>query len=115
MSKTEREKGKRGEREAAKKLSKLLGVPVARTQQFKGTPISADVEGIDGLHIEVKRREKLNFNKALETSWMEAGENYPIVLTRRNQKAWVAICYLDDLLEIAKILTTVAQENDTKK
>jgi hypothetical protein len=111
MSRTEREKGKRGEREAAKKLTRMLGVPVTRTQQFKGTPISADLEGVDGLHIEIKRRERLNFNKALEQAWKEAGDDRAIVFTRKNQKAWVAICYMDDLIDIAKILLDTLDAN----
>ena len=37
MGKYQREKGKRGEREAAKELSRLPGIPVTRSQQFKGT------------------------------------------------------------------------------
>lgn len=49
-----REKGKRGEREAAKYLASL-GYPAQRTQQYNGLG-SGDIilEGIPDLHIEVK-------------------------------------------------------------
>ena len=112
MGRTERQKGKRGEREAAKELTRLLGIPFRRTQQFKGTPISADVEGLDGLHIEVKRREKLNFYKALETARDESGDDTPIVLTRRNHKDWVVICYMEDLPQIASIVNGIEPDGD---
>ena len=112
MARFERQKGKRGEREAAKELGKLFGIPIRRTQQYKGTPISADVEGIDGLHIEVKRKEKLNFYQALETAREESGEDTPLVLTRRNHKEWVAICFMEDLPQIVKILSEIEPDGE---
>ena len=104
MGKAEREKGKRGEREAAKELTRILGTPVSRTQQFKGTAQSADLEGVNGLHLEVKRVEKFSLYPAMEQAKEESEDSLPLLLHKRNRKKWVAICYLDDLAEIAKII-----------
>ena len=91
MGKRAREKGKRGEREAARELGELLGTPVTRAQQFKGGQHSADLDGAIGLHLEVKRTERLRLYPALEQAESQAGENCPVVVHRRNGKRWVAI------------------------
>lgn len=59
MGKMSRNKGKRGEREAAKILSKMLGMEIRRGVQYKGSGDSPDVSGLSaiGLHPEVKRDE----------------------------------------------------------
>lgn len=101
MGKHQREKGKRGEREAAIELTFLLGTLVERTQQFKGSPQSADLEGIPGLHLEVKRVERLSLYPALEKAESESGNDCPVLLHRRNGKRWVFIGYLDDLLTVS--------------
>jgi Holliday junction resolvase len=93
-----RQKGKRGEREAAKVLSEVLGVPARRGQQFKGTPDSPDVEiDLDGIFVEVKYAERVNLYEALERAEQQAGAKVPIVLWRRNRKPWLFVCYLEDL------------------
>jgi Holliday junction resolvase len=101
MGMMQREKGKRGEREAAMKLTEFLGVPVRRSQQFKGTPEAADLSGVPGLHIEVKRCERLRLYDAMEKAESESGNDCPVILHRRNGKRWVFIGYLDDLLTVA--------------
>jgi len=102
MGMMQREKGKRGEREAAAKLTELLGVPVRRSQQYKGTPEAADLHGVPGLHFEVKRCERLGLYRAVEQAEHESGDDCPVLLHRRNGKRWVAVFYLDDLVDIAK-------------
>ncbi len=99
-------KGARGEREAAEAMASVLGVPLRRTQQFKGTPQSADIEGdeVIGLHLEVKRTERLSVYPTLDQAESDAGENCPVVLHRRNGKRWVAIMYLNDLVEVSEIV-----------
>jgi len=101
MGKFEREKGKRGEREAARELTRILGMPITRSQQYKGGQHSADLVGAAGLHVEVKRTERLRLYEAMEQAAGDAGENTPIVLHRRNGKRWLAIMYLDELVEVA--------------
>lgn len=104
MGKHQREKGKRGEREAARELTLLLGTLVERTQQFKGNPHSADLEGIPGLHLEVKRTERLSIYPALEKVESESGEDCPVVLHRRNGKRWIAVMYLADLVDVTEAI-----------
>ena len=104
MGMMQREKGKRGEREAAAKLTELLGVPVRRSQQFKGIPEAADLHGVPGLHIEVKRCERLSLYRAMEQAKCESGNDCPVVLHRRNGKRWVFIGYLDDLVKLSEAI-----------
>lgn len=67
MGKSQREKGKRGERELAGKL-RDHGYDCRRGQQFCGTSGDADVIGLPGIHIECKRVERLNLQEAMEQS-----------------------------------------------
>jgi len=100
-----REKGKRGEREAAKELNRLFGLEARRAQQYCGEAGDADLLGVDGLHVEVKRVERFHMHPALEQadSDRKTGE-IPIVLTRQNGKGWVACCYLNDLPKVIERL-----------
>ena len=94
-----RRKGKTGELEAAHYLSALFKLPVRRGQQFRGGPDSPDVVGLDGLHIEVKRTERLNLDTALEQAARDAGETeVPVVLHRGNRRRWKLTINADDLL-----------------
>ena len=54
MGKSQREKGKRGERELAMKLREY-GYDCRRGQQYCGANGDADVLGLPGIHIECKR------------------------------------------------------------
>ena len=93
-----RSKGKEGEREAARILTELFNIPVRRGQQFRGGPDSPDVIGLEGLHVEVKRRERLNLDVALRQSAEEtAPGNVPMVLHRGNRTLWKVSIYAEDL------------------
>lgn len=101
--KTSREKGKRGEREVAKALA-YHGFDTRRGQQFCGANGDADVVGLPGIHIEVKRVERFNLYDALSQSKADAevrGEK-PIVIHRRNNSEWVVVQPLDDWIEMYK-------------
>ena len=94
-----RRKGKDGELEAAKALSKVLGIGMRRGQQFSGLG-GDDITGWDGVHVEVKRTETLNVYKAMDQSTDDTDQPdivIPIVLHRRNDRPWLVICYLNDL------------------
>jgi len=105
MGRASKDKGKRGEREAAAALSQVLGCEARRGVQYQGGPDSPDVQhSIDGLHIEVKRCEALRLYEALEQAEADAGPDVPVVLHRRNLKHWVAICGLDDLPGLVECL-----------
>lgn len=108
-----RNKGARGEIELARELTRLFGVEAHRGRQYHGGPDSPDVKAeIPGISPEVKRAEVLHLYKALAQAEKDAGkEKVPIVFHRKNTKRWVAICYLDDLPQIATQLFLTLAEN----
>ena len=101
-----RNKGKLGEREAARELARVLGIQARRGQQFSGGTESPDVvTDCDQLHIEVKRTESLRLYAALDQAIADAGDKTPIVLHRSNRRPWVVIVRLDDLPELLHALS----------
>jgi len=109
-----RRKGKSGELEASKELTRLLGVQCRRGVQYQGGPDSPDVCGISGLHFEVKRTEKFNAYAALEQAKSDAPEgSVPVVLHRRNGRKWLLIAELDDVPELSsKLYLIQASESE---
>ena len=102
MSKFSRNKGKRGEREVALILREH-GFEARRGQQYCGANGDADVVGVPGLHIEVKRTEKFRMYEALDQARNDAREDeLPVVFTRKNNCDWVACLRLDDFMELFK-------------
>ena len=103
MTINSRDKGARGERELANFL-RQHGVDARRGQQFNGGPGSPDVvTDILGAHFECKRVEKGSLYDWLAQATRDAGPGKrPIVAHRRNNKAWVAILPLKDLLSLLK-------------
>jgi len=102
MSKMAREKGKRGEREAAKLIADTFRVEASRGCQFAGGEDSPDIRtAIEKVHFEVKRTEKLCLWPAVNQAVEDAGDNVPVVLHRANGKPWVAIVRVDDLPRLA--------------
>jgi len=106
-----RNKGKRGEREAAAEIGRLFRTDARRGRQFCGTDESPDiVADIDDVHFEVKRCETLRLYEALAQAIDEAGDNVPVVLHKQNHKPWVAIVRLDDLPRLAvQLYLTLAE------
>lgn len=116
MGKPSRDKGKRGEREAAAEIERLFGVPARRGQQFSGSPDSPDVvAGLPEVHIEVKRSEVFSAYKALAQAELDSHAEYPLVIHRKNGKQWIAVCYLDDLPFLATAIYLTMVENNGKK
>lgn len=100
MGKTSRDKGKRGEREVARKLREH-GYDAIRGQQYCGTAGDADVIGIPGIHIEVKRTEKLHLYDALYQAKNDARDGeIPVVFHRKNDCNWVVIMDADQWIEL---------------
>lgn len=95
-----RTKGKNGELELARIL-RCHGFDVRRGQQYCGSSGDADVVGMPGIHIEVKRVEALNIERAMDQSRSDArpGE-LPIVAHRKNRKPWLVTMDLEDFLEL---------------
>jgi len=91
-----RNKGKVGERELANTL-KEMGFATRRGVQYSGGAESPDVVGIPGVHIECKRVESLNIEKAFWQSERECGSSVPTVFHRRNRTDWKVTVKLADL------------------
>lgn len=102
-----REKGARGERELANFL-KDHGFSARRGQQYSGKNGDADVEGLPGIHIECKRVEKLNIDKAMAQSCADAYADtlkqgktiIPTVWHRANGAKWKVTLLAEDFLRI---------------
>lgn len=110
-----RQKGKRGELEIAKIL-KERGYDARRGQQYCGINGDADVVGLDGVHIEVKRVEQLNIDKAmLQVARDTREDEIPVVFHRKNGECWKATTWLGawlDLYEQAQALETLLNSTD---
>ena len=105
-----RQKGKRGELEAAKAFEEATGLVVKRTAQVNGKR-SADLTGVDGLHLEVKRRRRiasLDFLLQAELDSAEVDQSdggVPVVLMRQDQdKSWAVLLRLEKLSELVSVL-----------
>lgn len=94
-------KGKAGELEFSR-LCREQGYDCRRTAQYCGnTGDAADVTGLPGIHVEVKRVERLNVSEAMGQAVRDSrpGE-IPIVAHRRNHEPWLATMRLDDWFEL---------------
>ena len=103
MGRASRDKGKRGEREAAAELGALLGVSARRGVQYQGGPDSPDVQ-LDGvaIHVEAKRTERLSLYAAVEQAASDAPEgSVPVVWHRANGRDSVVIVRTADLVRLA--------------
>ena len=102
-----RQKGKRGELEAAKAWQEATGLNVHRTAQVDGK-LSADLAGVDGVHIEVKRRRRiasLDFLLQAEADSADRESDVPIVLMRQDQDTnWAVMVRLDRLSDLVSAL-----------
>jgi hypothetical protein len=106
-----REKGAEGEREAADYLTHLFKLPVNRTAQYCGAAGHPDVEGLDGIHVEVKRRQRLHLESALQQAVADASvKDVPLVLHRANHERWKITLYGDDLLRFLDAANCLIEE-----
>lgn len=98
-----KQKGKRGELEAAKALAECLGLEARRTQQYSGTEGTSDVvTPACPIHWEVKRTERLKLREAVEQAVGDSTGDPPVVLYRSNRCPWVAIIPLEALADVAQ-------------
>lgn len=95
-----RAKGAAGERELAGKL-RDYGYDARRGQQYSGANGDADVVGLPGIHIEVKRVERLNIDEAMEQARRDAREGeIPAVFHRKNGQPWKVTMDFDPWMEL---------------
>lgn len=95
-----RDKGKRGELEIAH-IMQGYGFDARRGQQFSGLQGDADVVGVPYLHLEIKRVQALNLDKAMEQSIRDAkkGDDIPVVMHRKDRQDWRVTLLLEDFMK----------------
>lgn len=96
-----KQKGKKGELELVHKL-KDYGYECRRTNQFCGkTGQADDVIGLDYIHIECKRVEKLNIDNAMEQAIRDTKDGkFPTIFHRKNNKKWLVTMELSDWIKL---------------
>lgn len=88
-----------GERELANKL-KEYGYNTRRGQQYNGLE-GEDVVGLDYIHIECKRVEKLNLENAiLQAKQDSEKEQFPAVFHRKNRQKWLVTMELSTWIQL---------------
>ena len=99
MGKASRDKGKRGELEVAH-IMQSYGYDARRGQQFSGLQGDADVVGVPGLHLEIKRVKTLRLDDAMEQSIRDAREGeIPVVIHRKDKQPWRITLGLEDFMQ----------------
>lgn len=95
-----RNKGARAERELAQLIKETWGYDVHRGYVFNR---QSDMVGLDGIHPEVKRVEKLNVSKAMAQAVEESvkrKDGLPTVFHRRDREGWLVTMRLDDWMDL---------------
>lgn len=98
MGKSSQRKGARGEHELAEYLA-AEGYQTERGGYCFGE--KPDLIGLDGIHVEVKRVEKLNILEAMKQASADAEkfqDGIPVVFHRRNRSPWLITMTLRDWL-----------------
>lgn len=95
-----RQKGAAGERELSQILREY-GYNCRRGQQYSGASGDADVIGLEGIHIECKRVERLNIEDAMAQAKRDAREDeLPAVFHRKNHHGWLVTMPLPDWIRL---------------
>ena len=102
MGKMSRDKGARGERQFCDVCRTCGYDGVHRTAQRVGKLGGApDVQGLPGVHVEVKNVERLNVRDAMEQAMRDAAEcDIPIVAHKRNNAPWLITMNALDWFEL---------------
>lgn len=103
------EKGKRFERELARRL-RMYGYDCRRGQQYCGSNGDADVVGLHGIHIEAKRQEKMQLYDWMEQAKRDAKpDELPTVFHKKNNREILVTMTFEDWMKIYEA------RNDTKE
>ena len=97
-------KGRRGEIELAEYLREH-GVTTARPGAALNFGTEADVVGLNGLHIECKRHERVEVAKWYAQARADAErmkDGKPVVIFRQNRREWMVTLSLDDFLSMVE-------------
>lgn len=95
-------KGANGERELARVLEDE-GYPMERGGPCFGTV--PDLVGLPGIHVEVKRVERLNVSEAMKQAERDSErfqDGAPAVFHRKNREPWLVTMRLSDWLKLYK-------------
>lgn len=98
MGAKSKRKGRAGELELTAVLNEL-GYTTVRAGACTSYGQEADVSGLRGIHVEVKRVERLNLEAAMRQSVDDAAkfrDGRPAVFHRRNGKPWLVTMRLED-------------------
>lgn len=101
-----KKKGAHGELEFANLCKEYGFENVHRTAQFNGKMEDSlgDCEGLEGIHVEVKRVESLNVDKAMEQAVRDTEvkkeKKLPVVFHRKNRKPWKATMLFSDWIKL---------------
>lgn len=102
MSRRERQKGARGERDF-RDLVRSFGFDCDRDGR-----LAADLRhGVQGVHFEVKRCESITAPKWIAQAEAEAGGAVPVVAFRRSREPWRVIAPAADYLEAKAALAAL--------
>lgn len=104
MSAMSRRKGKTGELEVVNFL-KERGLRAQRTAplQAAGGTGDADVLGVEGCHLEVKRCERVEIDKwCAQVELASKPADIPCVVWRRSHQPWRVALPLEDFLDLVK-------------
>lgn len=101
MGHSSQRKGRNGERELAS-LLREYGFPaeVGEAVSFGTVP---DLTGVQGVHVECKRVERLNLNAAVEQACRDSerfNDGLPAVFHRQNRKPWLVTMRLSDWVDL---------------
>ena len=99
--KSSQAKGRRAEREIAGILQTAgFSARPGRAESFGAEP---DVIGLDGIHLEIKRRERMALTEWLKQAEADAQRFHngvPVVVHRGNRQGWMATMSLDSFLKL---------------
>ena len=98
--KAARNKGANAERELAGILRDWYGYDVHRGKVFYH---ESDIVGLDGIHPEVKRQQRLNIYNAMAQAVDEAkkrNDGIPTVFHRRDRGEWMVTMRLSDWIDL---------------
>lgn len=102
VGKASREKGKRGEREV-RDILRANGVRARRDGR-----LDDDLEhGLDGFHLECKRRENLHLPAWIAQAEADAKGRIPVVVFRKSNQPWRAV------LDFATLVRLITNQRET--
>lgn len=108
MSRAQRDRGARFEREVVT-MARAQGFPEAtRTSDGRHQRTRGDIAGVPGVSIECKRTEKFSIRAAWQQANDQCGDALPVVATRWDGGPALAVLELDELLALIKFRETSA-------